>query len=58
VIYGGSGADRMFGGDGNDLLVARDGAATDIVDGGAGIDRALIDRGFFSDQHVGVEALL
>ena len=39
-----TGNDVMLGGDGDDQLVSFDGAANDILDGGAGIDRAFIDR--------------
>jgi hypothetical protein len=43
AIYGGDGRDRVFGGSGNDVIFTRDGER-DIVDGGAGADRALTDR--------------
>lgn len=41
-LSGGPGIDRLLGGDGNDQLVSLDSAA-DIVDGGAGFDRARWD---------------
>ena len=48
-LDGGAGNDQMFGGDGNDHLHSRLGegpssGGTEIIDGGAGIDFALIDR--------------
>jgi len=55
VIEGGPGKDLLDGGSGNDLILARDGHK-DIVRGGAGFDRARIDRGL--DQVSGVEKIL
>jgi Ca2+-binding RTX toxin-like protein len=42
-LGGGAGFDRMFGNDGNDTFFARDNGAMDLIDGGAGSDRAQID---------------
>jgi dipeptidyl aminopeptidase/acylaminoacyl peptidase len=43
VFVGGLGRDRMIGAGGNDLFYARDGRQ-DRIDGGAGRDRAFVDR--------------
>jgi Tol biopolymer transport system component len=43
TLHGGAGLDLLFGGRGDDRLVARDGAH-DVVDGGPGRDRAVVDR--------------
>jgi uncharacterized delta-60 repeat protein len=53
-LSGGAGRDLLFGDGGNDQLIARDGLA-DVLDGGAGFDRASIDA---NDQRAGIEALL
>jgi dipeptidyl aminopeptidase/acylaminoacyl peptidase len=50
-INGGPGSDILRGDAGNDVLDARDGSP-DVVDGGPGIDTALVDR---ADRTVGVE---
>jgi len=50
-ITGGPGSDVLRGGDGNDVLDARDGTQ-DVVDGGPGVDTAIVDR---FDIVVGVE---
>ena len=42
IITGGAGADRLFGGTGSDTIYAADGER-DIVDCGAGRDRAVVD---------------
>ncbi|MBP2160448.1 MULTISPECIES: Ig-like domain-containing protein [Asticcacaulis] len=51
VLYGGTGNDTMTGGDGDDWLVgtltgadAGKNAGIDVIDGGAGFDRAAVDR--------------
>ena len=51
VIFGGLGRDVMLGGPGNDTFLARDGRV-DLVEGGAGRDRAFSDR---RDRLRGVE---
>jgi Ca2+-binding RTX toxin-like protein len=51
VLVGGLGADWLFGAAGDDRIYARDGVA-DLVDGGPGVDRAVIDA---SDRVSGVE---
>jgi hypothetical protein len=43
VLYGGSGRDTLLGGPGNDTFYAADGDR-DLVVGGAGFDRAYVDR--------------
>jgi Ca2+-binding RTX toxin-like protein len=43
TITGGKGADVLDGGTGNDVLLAKDGV-TDVVRGGPGRDRAVVDR--------------
>jgi Ca2+-binding RTX toxin-like protein len=43
TLRGGSGHDMIFGDDGNDLIYADDGVVDD-VDGGAGIDTAVVDH--------------
>jgi Ca2+-binding RTX toxin-like protein len=43
VLNGGPGDDRLYGGSGNDTLGARDGSR-DLLDGGAGTDRAEAGR--------------
>ena len=42
-LNGGPGSDLLRGGDGNDVLDARDGTQ-DVVDGGSGVDIAIVDR--------------
>ena len=42
VITGGAGADKLYGGDGSDTINAADGER-DIIDCGAGNDRAVVD---------------
>jgi len=42
VLVGGSGADRLFGGPGSDTIYAADGER-DVIDCGAGRDRAIVD---------------
>ena len=58
ILIGEAGIDRLLGGNGNDTLWARDGSVFDTVDGGAGYDRAQIDRLaiFLSDSATNVEA--
>jgi TolB protein len=51
VLVGGRGADWLFGAAGDDRIYARDGVA-DLVDGGPGVDRAVVDA---SDRVSGVE---
>ena len=53
LIIGGPGRDRLYGGAGNDSIDARD-RARDFVDGGAGRDRAAIDR---SDRVISTETV-
>jgi Tol biopolymer transport system component len=50
-IVGGPGSDLLAGGPGDDVIDARDGEP-DMVDGGSGVDTALVDR---SDRVVDVE---
>ena len=54
-LVGGGGRDHLVGSAGNDTIVARDGAADDLR-GGAGRDRASVDRR--RDRVRGVEALV
>jgi hypothetical protein len=54
-VVGSAGHDELRGGTGSDLLLARD-RSRDLVLGGAGRDRARIDRGF--DRTSSVETLL
>jgi hypothetical protein len=42
VVIGGSGADRLYGNGGSDTIVANDGER-DVIDCGAGNDRAVVD---------------
>jgi TolB protein len=51
VLVGGLGADWLFGAAGDDRIYARDGVA-DLVDGGPGVDRAVVDA---ADRVSGVE---
>jgi dipeptidyl aminopeptidase/acylaminoacyl peptidase len=51
VLVGGPGADWLFGAAGDDRIYARDGVA-DLVDGGPGVDRAVVDA---ADRVSGVE---
>jgi Tol biopolymer transport system component len=51
LVVGGLGADWLFGAAGDDRIYARDGVA-DLVDGGPGVDRAVVDA---SDRVSGVE---
>jgi dipeptidyl aminopeptidase/acylaminoacyl peptidase len=51
VLVGGLGSDWLFGAAGDDRIYARDGVA-DLVDGGPGVDRAVVDA---SDRVSGVE---
>jgi Ca2+-binding RTX toxin-like protein len=49
VIDGGAGADNLFGGGGNDTLYSRLGEgpaplSTEVIDGGDGVDFAIVDR--------------
>ncbi len=44
IVYASAGADRILGGPGNDQIFARD-ALRDRIAGGAGRDRATVDRG-------------
>jgi uncharacterized delta-60 repeat protein len=53
-LSGGAGRDMLFGDGGNDQFVGRDGLA-DVLDGGAGFDRASLDA---IDQRSGIEGLL
>ncbi|HYY04905.1 MAG TPA: alkaline phosphatase family protein [Gaiellaceae bacterium] len=53
VLAGGPGSDRLVGGPGNDVLLAADGQA-DVVVGGAGRDRAVVDA---VDRVTGVETV-
>jgi hypothetical protein len=53
-LTGGASGDRLYGGAGVDVLVARDGRV-DTVNGGAGFDRARIDRA--ADEPAAVETL-
>ncbi|MGZ4387272.1 MAG: calcium-binding protein [Gaiellaceae bacterium] len=54
LLIGGAGRDKLHGGAGDDVFEAADGAA-DLLDGGAGTDRAAsYDRGI--DKLVGIEA--
>ena len=53
-LYGGRGRDRLRGGAGNDTLNAYDGSA-DIVDCGAGVDVAEVDR---RDKVIGCERVI
>jgi Ca2+-binding RTX toxin-like protein len=43
-LYGDAGHDYVFGGGGNDLLWVQDDDRDDVIDCGAGNDRAYIDR--------------
>jgi uncharacterized delta-60 repeat protein len=52
-LAGGAGRDVIFGDGGNDQLIARDGLA-DVLDGGAGFDRASVDA---NDQRTNIEGL-
>jgi Tol biopolymer transport system component len=51
VLVGGPGADWLFGAAGDDRIYARDGVV-DLVDGGPGVDRAVVDA---ADRVSGVE---
>jgi hypothetical protein len=51
LLVGGPGADWFFGAAGDDRIYARDGVA-DLVDGGPGVDRAVVDA---ADRVSGVE---
>jgi dipeptidyl aminopeptidase/acylaminoacyl peptidase len=51
VLVGGLGADWLFGAAGDDRIYARDGVA-DLVDGGPGVDSAVVDA---ADRVSGVE---
>lgn len=42
VLIGGAGSDRLLGGPGSDTIIANDGEK-DVVDCGAGVDRAVVD---------------
>jgi uncharacterized delta-60 repeat protein len=53
-LVGGAGRDRLFGDGGNDQLVTRD-SSPDVLDGGAGYDRASADA---NDPRSNIEALL
>jgi Ca2+-binding RTX toxin-like protein len=45
ILAGGTGRDQMYGGGGDDDIDARDGRADEVVDCGAGNDRATVDPG-------------
>ena len=51
-LDGGTGTDTLIGGNGNDWLRSKDGQP-DVVNGGPGADRALVDPGM--DKVTGVE---
>jgi hypothetical protein len=54
-LVGSGGRDRLLGGDGSDLLLARDRVRDEVV-GGAGLDRACVDRRL--DRIAGVERVV
>jgi Ca2+-binding RTX toxin-like protein len=58
ILTGDSGFDRMFGQTGNDFFYASD-RQVDMIDGGLGYDRAIVDR-FppFSDGRNSIEAVI
>ena len=58
ILTGDAGWDRMFGQTGNDFFYAND-RQFDMVDGGLGTDRAMVDRGSpFTDGRNSIEFLV